>query len=253
MTSAMPSTINWNIFPLLFAPIVGSFLGVLVRRVPAGRPVALARSACEACGHALAARDLVPLGSYAWLRGRCRYCGAPIGAFHLAIEFAALAVAASAVVVETDPARVWVDCGLGWSLLALAWIDWRHMLLPDALTLPLLLGGLLATAWLDPDQAYAHAAGAALGYLSLRLLGSAYRRLRGREGVGAGDAKLLGAAGAWVGWEALPSVILLSALLGLAAALALHLRGAKLERTTKLPYGPCLALAVWSVRLFGGG
>jgi leader peptidase (prepilin peptidase)/N-methyltransferase len=249
----MPATINWNIFPLLLAPIVGSFLGVLVRRIPVGRPVVLARSACETCGHVLAARDLVPLGSYAWRRGRCRYCGAPIGGFHPAIELAALAVAASAVAVDADPARVWADCGLGWSLLALGWIDWRHMLLPDALTLPLLLAGLLATVWLDPDQAYAHAAGAALGYLSLRLLGSAYRRLRGREGIGAGDAKLLGAAGAWVGWEALPAVILLSAALGLTAALGLHLRGAKIERTTKLPYGPCLALALWIVRLYCDG
>ena len=94
------------LLPLLLAPIVGSFLGVLVRRLPEGRPVALDRSACDSCGTPLGARDLVPLVSYLALRGRCRHCGAPIGRFHPAIELAAVLVAA--VVVCAWSARGWL-------------------------------------------------------------------------------------------------------------------------------------------------
>ena len=244
------SELGW-LAPLLAAPLVGSFVGVLIRRLPAGRPVGLARSECDVCGHGLGVRDLIPLASYAWLAGRCRHCGAAIGRFHPTIELAAIAIALVAIWAGgEDPARIWEDCALGWSLLALAWIDWDHMRLPDGLTLPLLLAGLAAT-WLSrPDDIGAHALGATAGFLALETLALAYRRMRGRDGIGAGDAKLLAAGGAWLGWESLPWVVLLAALIGLALALALHLRGRRIDRATALPFGPCLAVAIWAAFLY---
>jgi leader peptidase (prepilin peptidase) / N-methyltransferase len=240
--------------PILVAPFVGSFLGVLIRRLPDSRPVAWGRSACESCGAALAARDLVPLGSFLALRGRCRSCAAPIAGFHPAVELAALGVAClAALAAHDDPVRLWIGCGLGWALLALAWIDWEHLLLPDAITLPLAPAGLAAALWLAPEALAARAAGAVLGYGAFRGFAWAYRRLRGREGLGQGDAKLLAAAGAWLGWEALPAVLLLAALVGLALAGALALRRGGLDPGARLPFGPCLALAFWLCWLRTGG
>jgi leader peptidase (prepilin peptidase) / N-methyltransferase len=233
---------------LVVAPFIGSFLGVLIRRLPRGRPVLLARSACDSCGATLAPVDLVPLASFLAQRGRCRRCGAPIGWFHPAIELAALAVAFSAWSVAGG-AQLWVDCLLGYTLLALAWIDVEHGILPDVLTLPLLLAGL-ALAWLaDPASALDCAIGAALGYLLFRAVALIYHRLRGREGLGEGDAKLLAAGGAWLGWQQLGSVVLVAALLGLAAALLARLAGRPLDRASAIAFGPFLALAVWLIRL----
>jgi leader peptidase (prepilin peptidase)/N-methyltransferase len=238
---------------LLIAPFVGSFLGVLIRRLPERRPIGFVRSQCEHCGGVLTARDLVPLASYLWLRGRCRQCGQPIGAFHPMVELAAAGVALWAILAEPDLHRTWVDCLLGWTLLVLGWIDWRWMRLPDVLTLPLLVAGLLLTLAWQPDLIGVHAAGAAIGYLGLRGIAWAYRLLRGVEGMGAGDAKLLGAAGAWLGVAPLPVVVLVAALLGLATAGLLALSGRKLQATTAMPFGPCLAMAFWLVWLYGQG
>jgi leader peptidase (prepilin peptidase) / N-methyltransferase len=237
--------------PVLLAPFIGSFLGVLIRRLPTGRPVILARSACDSCGRALGVGDLIPIASYIAQRGTCRICHGPIGRFHLMIELAALGIAVWAVSADADSDRIWIDCALGWTLLALAWIDWDHMHLPDVLTLPLVLLGLAVTALLDPEQVAEHAIGAILGYLAFRAVAAAYRALTARDGLGEGDAKLLAAAGAWLGWAALPSVVLIAALAGLGIAAVQRLGGRKLDRTTALPFGPCLALALWVVWLHG--
>lgn len=237
--------------PIIFAPFIGSFLGVLIRRLPAGEPVAMARSVCVACGRRLGARDLVPLASYLVLRGRCRSCDAPIGWFHPAIELAAVAVALWAALTVIEPSWVWASCLLGWTLLALAWIDIEHMLLPDALTLPLLLAGLAVTRLLQASSIYDHAAGAAVGYLAFRGIDLAYRSWRGRAGLGGGDAKLLGAAGAWLGLQALPWVVLEASAAGIVAALLARAFGQAIGRTTKLPFGPCIAAAIWLTWLYG--
>jgi len=232
------------------APFIGSFLGTVIRRLPAGRPIAWTRSACEQCGCRLEARDLVPLASWVLAKGRCRCCGRPIGWFYPAVELAALAVALVALAVDGG-GRVWLDCLLGWWLLTLAWIDARHWRLPDALTLPLVLVGLIAAAAFAPDTLFARALGAALGYSALQAIAWLYRKWRGRDGLGGGDAKLLAAAGAWVGASALPSVVFVAALAALATALALRLRGVRLAAQSALPFGPFLALATWFVWLFG--
>jgi leader peptidase (prepilin peptidase)/N-methyltransferase len=239
-----------QIVAILLAPIIGSFLGVLILRLPEDRPVAAARSACETCGHTLGPLDLVPIGSYLVQRGHCRHCGAPIGRFHLSIELAALVPAIWAGSLD-DGVRLWADCVLGWALLALSWIDWRHMILPDALTLPLVLAGLGTSALLDPDYLIDHAVGAAVGFLLFRAIAWAYRRLRGRDGLGEGDAKLLAAAGAWVTWGGIAEVMLIAAATGLVIAVGYRIVGRRLDAQTAIPFGPCLAFGTWLVWLYG--
>jgi leader peptidase (prepilin peptidase)/N-methyltransferase len=235
---------------LLIAPFVGSFIGVVVRRVPEGRPVAWTRSRCEHCGTVLRVRDLVPLYSWLTARGRCRYCGHSLSRFYPGIELAAFAIAFAGVAFDGGT-EAWLDCVFGWWLLALGWIDIRRWLLPDVLTLPLVITGLAAGAAFDPEQLTERALGAALGYLGLRAVALAYRALRGREGLGHGDAKLLAASGAWVGAMALPQVVLGAAVSALIAAAGLRFAGVKLSAGSALPFGPFLALATWLVWLFG--
>jgi leader peptidase (prepilin peptidase) / N-methyltransferase len=239
---------GWSL--LAAAPIVGSFLGVVIRRLPEERGFAGGRSHCERCGAVLAPRDLVPVVSWALLHGRCRYCGAKLGWFYPAVEIAALAVAAIAFAADAAP-RVWLDCLFGWWLLTLGWIDLRCWLLPDALTLPLIVAGLVQAAIFAPDELTGRGAGAALGYLGLWLVAIAYRRLRGRDGLGMGDAKLLAAIGAWTGALALPQVVLLAACSALLVALGFTLAGIRLRAATPLPFGPFLALAAWAIWLWG--
>jgi leader peptidase (prepilin peptidase)/N-methyltransferase len=233
---------------VLAAPFVGSFLGVVVRRLPEGAVIAWSRSCCESCGAVLRPCDLLPLVSWLLLRGRCRYCTQPIDCFHPAIELACVAIAVAALAVG-GAELVWLDCVFGWWLLTLGWIDWRSWLLPDALTLPLILAGLAAAAVLAPIELIDRALGAALGYLGLRAVEAIYRRWRGRDGLGRGDAKLLAAIGAWVGVAALPQVLLIAAFAGLLAALAMRICGIRMTAQSALPFGPFLALGAWLVWL----
>ena len=235
---------------LLIAPVIGSFLGTVIRRLPEGRPIALSRSQCETCGTALTPRDLVPLLSWLLSRGRCRHCGHAVGWFYPGIEIAALAVALISLAVDGMP-RAGLDCLFGWWLLTLGWIDLRRWVLPDVLTLPLLVAGLIEAVLFEPENLLDHALGAAAGYLSLRAVARAYRLLRGREGLGGGDAKLLAAAGAWIGVMALPQAVLGAALTGLAAAGVLHLCGERMHARAAITFGPFIALASWALWLWG--
>ncbi len=236
---------NGWILPILAGPAIGSFLGVLIRRLPAGRPVAAARSACEACGHTLRPAELIPIVSYLAQRGRCAACGAPFDAEHLWIELAAPGVAIASALCVPAGLYLWLTCALGWWLLVLGWIDARSFRLPDILTLPLILAGLTEAASLEPTALPDRALAAATGFAALWLLAFTYRRLRGRDGLGLGDAKLLAAGGAWVGIASLPFVLFAGAVLALLYALVLRLRDGMLSSTLKLPLGPFLAVAIW--------
>jgi leader peptidase (prepilin peptidase)/N-methyltransferase len=138
---------------------------------------------------------------------------------------------------------------LGWALLTVAWIDVEHLLLPDALTLPLIIAGLVIGFFCGPEAFQARLWGALSGYVTFRGLAWTYHQLRDHDGLGGGDAKLAAAAGAWVGWQMLPSVVLLAALSGLAWVCCLALCGRRVGRLTILPFGPFLALATWIVWL----
>ncbi|MFZ5789558.1 MAG: prepilin peptidase [Pseudomonadota bacterium] len=141
--------------------------------------------------------------------------------------------------------------GLGAALLTLAWIDWRTRLLPDILTLPLGAAGFLVTWLAEPTVVVDHLIGAAAGFGVLSALSYVYLLARRRDGLGGGDAKLLGAIGAWVGWQGLPTVMLYAAMGGLAWALIGALRGRSLRLDARLPFGPWLCLGGWLVWLYG--
>jgi len=235
---------------LLAAPCVGSFLGVVVARLPEDRPLVWARSACPRCGHRLGARDLVPVLSWVVNRAKCRYCAQPLSWTYPAIELAAVAVALWSLAL-TPGWLAWASSALGWSLLALAVIDARHLLLPDEITLPLIPAGL-AVAWaVDRARLLDHVIGAVAGFVVVLVLRWGYERVRRREGIGLGDAKLLAAAGAWVSWEGLPGVLLAAA----AAALAGHLLWARYAghgvHGREVPFGPYLAGSIWLIWLYG--
>jgi leader peptidase (prepilin peptidase)/N-methyltransferase len=240
---------HWLVAALI-APFVGSFLGVLAVRLPARRQVVAGRSQCPDCHATLGLADLVPLLSWLAARGRCRHCGAPIDRFYPAIELAALMVPLWAA-SETTGWVLWAGCGLGWCLLALAVMDMRSMVLADSLTWPLVAAGLAVSGALGTGTLRGAAIGAALGFVSFALIGWLYRKLRRREGLGLGDAKLLAAAGAWLTWPALPSVVALAALSGLATVLARSLAGRPLGAGERLPFGPHLGAATWLVWLYG--
>jgi leader peptidase (prepilin peptidase)/N-methyltransferase len=235
---------------LVVSPFIGSFLGVLALRLPEGRSFAVSRSVCDHCGHVLAARDLVPIASFLALRGRCRYCRARIGGFVLFIELAATLVAGWAGMQISG----WVfvaTCFLGWTLLLLAIIDWRVQLLPDVLTLPLLAAGLAASYALAPETWADHLIGGVAGFVVLAAVAFVYRRLRRREGLGLGDAKLLAALGAWVSWQGLPTVLLWGSMLGLVFALVRAGMGRGLRWSDRIPFGVFLAAGGWLVWLYG--
>ncbi len=230
---------------LLLAPIIGSFLGTVIGRTTRDESFVTGRSRCDSCGRTLRPAELIPIASYLALRGRCHACHAPIGRFHLFVELAAVAVAASAIAFGAEGETLIAGCVLGWALLALAWIDALTMRLPDFLSLPLILAGLADAIWQDPAALTGRALGAAVGYAVFRLLAWVYRCLRHRDGLGEGDAKLLAAAGAWLGVAPLATTVLIAALSALVYAAGLVLSGRAMDGTTRLPFGPFLALGLW--------
>lgn len=233
---------------LLLGAIAGSFIATILIRWPQGRSVLSGRSRCDACDAPLGPVALVPVLSYALQRGRCRHCRARIDPRHLAVELAAGLVGMAAIAAHPLPLAL-VTAALGWWLLAIALLDLDHHWLPDRLTLPLVPLGL-AAAWAGFGPPLAErAAGAAIGWAALALIARAYRAVRGREGMGRGDPRLMAALGAWVGAWQLPAVLLGAGLLGLAAVLAMRLRGQDVTATTRLPLGTLLALAAWPVWL----
>jgi leader peptidase (prepilin peptidase)/N-methyltransferase len=244
----LPPSLLAVIFGVVGA-VVGSFVALVAVRLPAGRPIALARSACARCGAVLGPRELVPLLSFAVQRGRCRRCGVAICWRDPAVEAAAAAIGVVAALTVADSRMAAAIAGLGWALLLLALLDADHFWLPSAVTLPLVAAGLGVTAWLAPADLPAHAIGAGAGYLSLAGVAAAYKAVRGRVGLGGGDAKLFAASGAWLGWAALPVVLLAAALSGIVVALLLWRRG--LTATTRLPFGVFLTAATWIVALAG--
>jgi len=148
---------------IVVAPFVGSFLGVVIDRLPTGRAILWDRSRCGGCGATLGPRELVPIVSWCLQGGRCARCKAALPRFYPLIELAALAVAISAASVVSGWLLL-VSCGLGWALLTLAVIDARHFLLPDVLTLPLIPAGLAVAYGIDPELLAGHAL-AALGLM----------------------------------------------------------------------------------------
>jgi len=210
-------------------------------------------SACPGCGKPIAAHNNVPVLSFLWLKGRCASCGAKISPRYPVVEAVAavLGLAVAATLGPTWPMAA--ALGFTWTLLALTLIDLDHKLLPDSLTLPLLWAGLLVNALADGGTFASLSSavlGAAGGYVALWSVYKLFKLITGKEGMGYGDFKLLAAIGAWLGWQMLPVVILLSAAAGSVVGLALiAFRGRSSQ--TAIPFGPYLAGAGWVAMLWG--
>lgn len=234
---------------LLAGLIFGSFIAALTWRWPAGRSIVAGRSRCDHCDTVLGPADLIPVVSIIVLGGCCRHCGTPIAPRHLGIELAAGTIGALSMLAAPGLDGALGAC-FGWALLALAVLDSEHFWLPDVIVLPLLIVGL-AAALAGPPLLIDRLIGAAAGFAVLTALAAAYRHSTGRTGLGGGDPKLLAAIGAWLGWQALPLVVLLAALLGLMLVGVDHLRGREVTRHSRVPLGTMLAAAAWPLWLAG--
>jgi len=269
---------------LVLGLVVGSFLNVVVYRVPvmlerqwreqcaelaggadvapASKPVErfnllVPRSACPSCKAPITALQNVPVLSYVLLKGRCGHCGAPIGIRYPIVE-ALTGVLSAAVAWKYGygwPALAALV--LTWFLVALTFIDIDHQLLPDSMTLPLVWLGLLLSLYAPqqgiaaiPVDMHSSIVGAVAGYLSLWSVYHLFRLLTGKEGMGYGDFKLFAALGAWMGWKMLLPIILIAAIVGAVTGIALiAFRGR--SRSVPIAFGPFLAAAGWLMLMFG--
>ncbi|WP_028080060.1 prepilin peptidase [Solimonas soli] len=252
--------------------LIGSFLNVVILRLPRMMEQAWKREArealelppldearvtlahppscCPQCGAPIKPWHNVPVLSWLALRGRCASCGTRISLQYPLVELAAGLLAAACAWRFGYGPQLAAALLLSWTLLALAVIDLRTQLLPDDLTLPLLwLGLLLAFVPVFADLRAA-VAGAMAGYLALWSIYWLFKLTTGKEGMGYGDFKLLGALGAWLGWQALPAIVLLSSVVGAAVGVALIV-ARRHGREVPIPFGPYLAAAGWLVLMFG--
>ena len=237
-----------TVLGLVLGGVAGSFIATILIRWPQGRSALKGRSSCDGCGEALRPHELVPILSFLLSRCRCRRCGAAIDRRHLGIELAAALIGAIALYAHPSLAGV-ASALLGWWLLLVGALDAEHHWLPDRLTLPLLVVGLIF-AWLGIGPSLEQRLiGAAAGFAVLALVALLYRVLRGRQGLGGGDPKLFAAIGAWHGWVQLPFVLVGAGLLGMAAVLLAALRGRQIKSTDRLPFGALMALAAWPIWL----
>lgn len=229
---------------------LGSFINVVIYRLPRGLSLVRRRSHCPICEHAIAWYDNVPLASYLWLRGRCRHCRAPIPARYPLVEAlgAALTVSAFALAPTPIAAALWSAFAL--ALLAVLFIDFDHRIIPDSITLPGTVLGLLAAWWWGPRSLPDALWGVAAGAGGLLLVGLLYRAGTGREGLGLGDVKLMAMVGAFCGWHGALATLVLGSLAGSLAGVGLMLAG-RGDGRTALPFGSFLAPAGWVV-LFAG-
>ncbi|MBA4047424.1 MAG: prepilin peptidase [Sphingomonas sp.] len=237
---------NWGRVVLLgiLGAVFGSFIAALVIRWPAGRSVMRGRSACDACGRVLRAHELVPLVSALASGGKCRTCAAPIDPAHWRIEAVAVLIGVSAA-MALPGGEALAAAVLGWLLLALAAIDAREFWLPDELTLVLALGGVASGLLGVAPGMSERLIGGAAGFGALWAIGAGYRLLRGRDGLGGGDPKLLGAIGLWTGWALLPVIVFVAALAGLGVALFWTLTGRGVRGDDRLPLGTLMAIAAY--------
>jgi|SRR6056297_462098 len=245
----MQSPLPLALFLLVTGAAAGSFLALWADRLPRDEGVVLRGSRCRGCGARIGWRDLVPVLSWLWLGGRCRACGAAIPRWLWHAELGGVALAALAILVAPAPATMALGALWLWLLMGLALCDLAAMRLPDPLNAALLAAGLGLGA-LGPGTG-ASLVGAGLGagaFLAIRL---GYHALRGREGLGLGDVKLMAGIGAGLGWQALPLVALAAALAALGVTLAL--RRGKVARDAEIPFGAYLCAAAALVWLASAG
>ena len=259
----------------LLGLVIGSFLNVVIHRLPImlerlwqrqceelGRQPAVEKpngesfnlvypgSRCQHCHHAIRALENIPVLSFLWLRGKCAACGKAISWRYPAVELLtgilSLAVAWRLGIAPAALAALF----LTWALIALAFIDYDRQILPDDITLPLLWAGLLLNVFGVFVPLSSAVIGAAAGYGSLWLVYQAFRLATGKEGMGFGDFKLFAALGAWLGWQQLPLIILLSSFLGAVVGIVFIAFFGR-DRRLPIPFGPFLCVAGWIALMWG--
>lgn len=269
---AAPGNLPVALVGALFGLIVGSFLNVVIHRLPNmmqrefdndvaqanGQPpphterynLMLPHSNCTACGHRITAMENIPVISYLLLRGKCSACKAPISLRYPLVEL--LTGALSALLIWHFGSG-WTGLAalvFAWLLITMTFIDADTQFLPDDLTYPLLWAGLLVNINGTFAPLQDAVIGAAAGYLALWSVYWAYKLATGKEGMGYGDFKLLAALGAWLGWTMLPTIILLSSIVGAVVGIGLIVF-ARHSRDKVIPFGPYLAAAGLVTLLYG--
>ncbi len=257
----------------VFGLIIGSFLNVVILRVPPllehdwrcqcqellqlkpdddDRPpgIVFARSKCPNCGHHIRAIENIPVLSYLMLRGKCAACRTRISPRYPLVELIAAILFAITIWHFGPNLQGLTALCLTSFLIALAGIDADHQLLPDHMTLPLLWAGIILNFWSVHTDLASSVMGAVAGYLALWSIYHLFRLLTGKEGMGYGDFKLLAALGAWMGWQMLPLIILLSSVVGAMVGLTLMGIG-KMKRGKPMPFGPFIAAAGWIALIWG--
>lgn len=239
------------IFASLFGLALGSFLNVCIYRIPLNQSIVYPPSSCPHCGERIRPYDNLPLISYLLLLGRCRHCAHPISPQYPIVE-AITGIFSLALFLKMGASWEYLFFLLfGAALIAIAFIDLHHKIIPDKLSLPGIVVGfafsLLPSSGLSWSDSLLGIIG---GGGFLLLVGIAFEKITGREGMGMGDVKMLAMIGAWMGWRSLLFIILLSSLAGSligAAALLLSRKGTR----TKIPFGPFLALGTVLYLFFG--
>jgi leader peptidase (prepilin peptidase)/N-methyltransferase len=258
----------------LFGLIIGSFLNVVIVRLPrmlanawtaqcyeylkqtpptqnnAPYNLVLPRSHCPKCSHMISAIDNIPVLSFLFLKGRCRHCQNPISWRYPLIE---IVTAFLSLVVAYHFGLTWQTVAaliLTWSLLVLTVIDLQEQLLPDDITLPLLWLGLIVNSQSLFTSLSSAVFGSVAGYLFLWSIYWLFKLLTRKEGMGYGDFKLLAMLGAWLGWQMLPVIILLSSVVGVIVGLTL-IALKQLNKDQPIPFGPYLAMAGWLSLIWG--
>ncbi len=274
---AAPASLGPTLVAALFGLLIGSFLNVVIHRIPkmmqresdnyvaheSGKELPhtdrynlmVPRSSCPHCGHQITAMENIPVVSWLVLGGKCRACKAPISPRYPIVELVTGLL--SGLLVWTFGSGL---AGLGtllfaYLLIAMTWIDYDTKLLPDDLTYPLLWAGLLININGTFVPLQDAVIGAAAGYLVLWAVYWLFKLVTGKEGMGYGDFKLLAALGAWLGWAMLPTIILLSSVVGAVVGIGLIVF-AKRGRDNPIPFGPYLAAAglialLWGERITG--
>jgi leader peptidase (prepilin peptidase) / N-methyltransferase len=268
----MSEPVIFALAALLTGLCVGSFLNVVIYRLPkmlergwqaqcaelrgeapAIEPtynLVVPRSACPACGKQITALQNIPVVSWLALRGKCAACKAPISARYPIVEVVGGVLAAYAIWRFGVTPRGAAACVFLWSLTALTMIDIDTQLLPDDLTLPLMWAGLIANLWGLFAPLQDAVIGAVAGYLSLWTIYWLFKLIRGKEGMGYGDFKLLAALGAWLGWQMLPLIVLLSSVVGALIGITLIVIKGR-DNNLPMAFGPYLAIAGGIALFFG--
>lgn len=269
--AASPATVLGFVF--IFGALIGSFLNVVIYRLPvmmerdwqfqarqileldteqSEQPpfnLVTPNSRCPKCQRPIKPWENIPILSYLVLKGQCAGCGTGISIRYPTIEFVT-GLLSVAVVAHFGPGvQGFVLCLFTYALLAAAMIDYDTQLLPDDITLPLLWGGLIANYFGLITTLESALWGAVMGYLSLWSVYQGFKLLTGKEGMGFGDFKLLAALGAWMGWQILPMIIILSSFAGAIIGGGLILFGR--DKAKPIPFGPYLAIAGWVALVWG--